>query len=56
MTQSELEPRAEQHANEAERLLAGRLSFINNVIRRAFARRPPCVTALKLSARRTSRA
>jgi hypothetical protein len=33
MTQSELEQRAEHHAREAERLLAGRLGFINNVIK-----------------------
>jgi hypothetical protein len=33
MSQSELERRAGQHANEAERLLAARLGLINNVIK-----------------------
>ena len=33
MPQSELERRAEHHAKEAERLLAGRLGLINNVIK-----------------------
>ena len=33
MPQSELERRAEHHANEAERLLARRLGLINNVIK-----------------------
>jgi hypothetical protein len=33
MSHSELEQRAEHHANEAERLLAGRLGLINNVIK-----------------------
>jgi hypothetical protein len=33
MSQSELERRAEHHANEAERLLAGRLGLINNVMK-----------------------
>jgi hypothetical protein len=33
MTRSELEQRAEHHAKEAERLLAGRLGLINNFIK-----------------------
>jgi len=33
MSQSELEQRAAHHASEAERLLAGRLGLINNVIK-----------------------
>jgi hypothetical protein len=33
MSKSDLEQRAEDHASEAERLLAGRLGLINNVIK-----------------------
>jgi hypothetical protein len=33
MDKSDLEQRAAHHAQEAERLLAGRLGFINNVIK-----------------------
>lgn len=33
MSKSDLEQRAEDHAREAERLLAGRLGLINNVIK-----------------------
>ena len=33
MDQSALEQRADHHAQEAERLLAGRLGLINNIIR-----------------------
>ena len=33
MSQSELGQRAAHHASEAERLLAGRLGLINNVIK-----------------------
>jgi len=33
MSTSELEQRAEHHAREAEKLLAGRLGLINNVIK-----------------------
>jgi hypothetical protein len=33
MSTSDLEQRAEHHAREAERLLAGRLGFLNNIIK-----------------------
>jgi len=33
MNESSLDQRAEHHASEAERLLAGRLGMINNVIK-----------------------
>ena len=33
MTTSDLQQRAEHHASEAERLLAGRLGFITNLIK-----------------------
>jgi hypothetical protein len=33
MSQSELEQRAEHHAREAERLLAGRLGVITNIVK-----------------------
>ena len=33
MSQTDLQQRAEHHAAEAERLLAGKLGFINNVIK-----------------------
>jgi hypothetical protein len=33
MTKSDLEHRAEEHAKEAERLLAGRLGVITNIIK-----------------------
>lgn len=33
MSKSELEQRGEHHANEAERLLAGRLGLITNIIK-----------------------
>jgi hypothetical protein len=32
MSKCDLEQRAERHAQEAERLLAGRLGLINNII------------------------